>query len=103
NNMPAHPSISRHDARTIVNFILGINNPAPKTLPVQGQFLFRVPEGDPGKGTYVVRAAYTDQGAEGLPSHTVDSVILLQSPKMSPLDADRIEGGAPRDQLDEYV
>lgn len=103
NNMPAHPSISPHDARTIANFILGISKPAPKTLPVRGQFVFNVPEGDPGKGAYIVRAAYTDQGAEDLPSHTVDSVIFLRSAKLSPLDANRIEGGALRDQLDEYV
>ncbi|MDQ2658581.1 MAG: hypothetical protein M3Y60_14250, partial [Bacteroidota bacterium] len=52
---------------------------------------------------YIIRAAYTDRGATGLPSQTTDSVIFLRSPKLSPLAADRIEGGALRDQLDEYV
>ena len=103
NNMPAHPSISPHDARTIANYILSFNRQVPNTLPVQGTFRFRVPEDDNGKGTYVIRAAYTDQGAEGVPSHTTDSIILLTSPKIAPLSADRIEGGALRDQLDEYV
>lgn len=103
NNMPAHPSISPHDARTIVNYILSIHADVPKTLPVKGAFVFRVPEGDNGKGTYIIRAAYTDQGAANLPSLTTDSTILLVSPKIAPLMADRIEGGALRDQLDEYV
>jgi len=103
NNMPAHPSISPHDARTIANYILSVNKPSPKTLPTRGQFVLKVPGGDNGKGTYIIRAAYTDRGAEDLPSHTTDSVILLRSPKLSPLAADRIEGGALRDQLDEYV
>ncbi|HEU5148281.1 MAG TPA: c-type cytochrome, partial [Chryseosolibacter sp.] len=103
NNMPAHPSISAHDARTIVNYILSINKDVPKTLPVKGTFVFRVPEGDNGKGTYIIRAAYTDQGAADLPSLTTDSTIFLASPKIAPLTADRIEGGALRDQLDEYV
>lgn len=103
NNMPAHPSISRHDARTIANFILSVNRDVPATLPVKGTFIFRVPEGDNGEGTYIVRAAYTDQGATNLPSHTSDSTIFLTSPKMEPLAADKIEGGALRDQLDEYV
>lgn len=103
NNMPAHPSISPHDARTIANFILSMNREMPATLPVKGTFIFRVPEDDNGKGTYIVRAAYTDQGAANLPSHTTDSTIFLISPRIDPLTADKIEGGALRDQLDEYV
>jgi cytochrome c len=103
NNMPAHPSIRKHDARTIVNYILSINKPSPKTRPVQGRIVFDVPPGDNGKGTYIIRAAYTDRGAESVPSHTTDSTLLLQSPRLFPLNADRIEGGALRDQLDEYV
>jgi cytochrome c len=103
NNMPAHPSISRHDARTIANFILSTNTPDPATLPIKGRFSFRVPNGDTGKGHYIIRAAYTDHGAGDVPSHTVDSVLILRSPKLSPLNADVIEGGALRDQLDEYV
>ncbi|MEX2232727.1 MAG: PQQ-dependent sugar dehydrogenase, partial [Cyclobacteriaceae bacterium] len=102
NNMPAHPSISRNDARTIANFILNTNNKIPKTLPVKGSFITRIPSDDNGRGTYIIRAAYTDKGADDVPSHTTDSLILLRSPELSPLGADIIEG-AIRDQLDEYV
>jgi cytochrome c len=103
NNMPAHPSISANDARTIANYILSTNTETPATLPVKGSFVTRSPADDKGTGTYIIRAAYTDQGGDNVPSHTTDSVILLQSPKLSPLKADIIEGGAIRDQLDEYV
>ena len=103
NNMPAHPSISLHNARTIVNYILSIDRPMPETRPVEGDFVEKVPGEDNGKGSFIIRAAYTDRGANDLPSHTVDSVIILRSPKLSPLEADRIERGALRDQLDEYV
>ena len=103
NNMPAHPSISPNDARTIVNYILNINARKPQTLPVKGNFVTRPPRDDNGRGTYIIRAAYTDQGADNLPSHTTDSVIILRSPVLSPLEASKIEGGALRDQLDEYV
>jgi cytochrome c len=103
NNMPAHPSISLHDARTIAHYILNTNNEKPKTLPVKGTFAFNVPEDDNGKGHYIIRAAYTDRGGDNLPSHTTDSVILLRSPRLSPVNADIIERGAIRDQLDEYV
>ena len=103
NNMPAHPSISRNDARTMANYILSVNQEMPKSLPVEGSFATRVPDHDNGKGTYIIRAAYTDRGVGALPSHTSDSVIFLRSPRLSPFAADLIEGGALRDQLDEYV
>ena len=103
NNMPAHPSISAHDARTIANYILSVNRKKPEPIPHEGSFVTSIPGGDNGKGTYVFRAAYTDRGHDNVPSHTTDSVILLRSPKLSPLQADRIAGGALRDQLDEYV
>lgn len=103
NNMPAHPDIAPHDARTIVNYILSINNDLPKTLPPSGSYVTSVPRDDNGKGTYILRAAYTDAGADGLPSLTTDSVIFLHSPVLLPLNADVIAGGALRDQLDEYV
>ena len=103
NNMPAHPSISPNDARLIVNYILNTNAEKPATLPVQGKFVTRVPPDDSGQGTYIIRAAYTDRGAGDVPSHTTDSIIFLRSPKLDPVKADIIEGGALRDQLDEYV
>jgi cytochrome c len=103
NNMPAHPSITENDARTIVNFILSTGNPVQKSLPVSGSYKTQVPENDNGEGTYIIRAAYTDKGAEGIPAQTTDSVILLRSPKLIPVEADIKEGGALRDQLDEYV
>lgn len=103
NNMPAHPTISQNDAGIIARYILSTGNELPQPLAVSGSFVTRVPDDDNGMGTYIIRAAYTDKGAGRLPSHTTDSVILLRSPRLSPLDADEIEGGALRDQLDEYV
>ncbi len=103
NNMPAHPSITENDARTIVNYILSTNKKITQATPLQGKFVTRVPDNDNGRGTYILRAAYTDRGASGIPSHTTDSVIVLRSPKLTPIRADIIAGGAIRDQLDEYV
>lgn len=103
NNMPAHPSITENDARIIVNYVLSTNKNIAKTLPVKGTYVTRVPDDDNGKGTYIIRVAYTDQGTSDVPSHTTDSVIVLRSPKLIPIQADIIAGGAIRDQLDEYV
>jgi cytochrome c len=103
NNMPAHPSMSITDARTIANYILTINNQARNVLPGKGKYMTDVPADDNGKGTYIFRVAYTDRGAGAIPSQTSDTVLILRSPKLNPLKAEIIEGGALRDQLDEYI
>ena len=103
NNMPAHPSMSLTDARTIAEYILNITRKSGPTLPGKGRYMLNVPKDDSGKGTYIFRVAYTDRGAGEIPPLTTDTVLLLRSPLLSPLKADSIGGGAIRDQLDEYI
>lgn len=103
NNMPAHPSMSMTDARTIANYILTINSQTLPSLPGKGKYILNVPSDDNGRGTYIFRAAYTDRGAGAIPSQTSDTVLVLRSPKLNPVKAEIIEGGALRDQLDEYI
>ena len=103
NNMPAHPSMTLTDARTIAEYILNVNGKPEGSLPGKGKYLYNVPKDDGGKGTYIFRVAYTDRGAGEIPPLTTDTVLLLRSPLLNPLNADSIGGGAIRDQLDEYV
>jgi len=103
NNMPAHPSMSVNDARTIAEYILNLNQPSVASLPAKGRLNLKVPPDDNGKGTYIFRAAYTDHGSGSIPSQTTDTVLILKSPNLNPLNADIIAGGAIRDQLDEYI
>ncbi|GAA4403036.1 hypothetical protein GCM10023187_18720 [Nibrella viscosa] len=100
--MPAHPTVSQHEARTITNYILNITNKAISTLPVQGTFTPSIPEGESGNGFYILRAAYTDRPTK-VPSHTAESMVVLRRPQLIPTDADVIQGGAVRDQLDEFT
>ena len=103
NNMPAHPTMSLTDARTIANYILNINTETLPSLPGKGKYIFSVPPDDNGRGSYIFRVAYTDRGAQSIPSQTTDTVLIFRSPKLNPVKAEIIEGGALRDQLDEYV
>jgi cytochrome c len=103
NNMPAHPSMSTNDAKLIADYILNMESEERSTMPMKGVARTSVPKGENGKGTYFLRAAYTDRGADGIPRQTTDTILVLKSPKVNPLKADIIEGGALRDQLDEYV
>lgn len=103
NNMPAHPTMSMNDARNIVRYILSVNDGVKQTRPPKADYMVNLPEDDNGRGTLILRAAYTDKGYESTPKLTTDTVVVLRSPKLKPLQADEIAGGALRDQLDEYI
>jgi cytochrome c len=87
-NMPAHPSISLNDARTIVNYILSSDQKTISTLPLKGSYTPKIPEGDNGKGSIVIRAAYTDKGAKESEPLTTEEIKVLRSPQLSPGSAD---------------
>jgi cytochrome c len=103
NNMPAHPTMSLQDSRNIANYILNITRENKNQLSGKGKYLTNVPADDNEKGTFIIRAAYTDRGYQEIPSQTTDTVLLLRSPRLDPLKAEEIQGGALRDQLDEYI
>ncbi|HTE34887.1 MAG TPA: PQQ-dependent sugar dehydrogenase, partial [Chryseolinea sp.] len=102
NTMPAHPSFSITDARTIANYILTIDDPAVHVLPLKGQYKTSVPRQDNGRGTFIFRAAYRDRGTGAIAPQTADTIFALRSAKLKPLNADIIHG-ALRDLLDEYT
>jgi len=90
--MPAHPSISQNDARTILKYIMNINDKTINTLPVKGIYTARLPEGDNGNGMYIIRAAYTDKGNKAIPKLTSEATIILRSPALSPSAAEIMKG-----------
>jgi cytochrome c len=87
-NMPAHPSISFNDARTIVNYILNCNEKTIRTLPLKGNYTPKIPASDNGKGNLVIRAAYTDKGNKESGLLTTEDVKILRSHQLSPGAAD---------------
>lgn len=81
--MAAHPQLSTGDATEMVKYILNTVNEKPKTsLPVQGTYTAKLPSGDKGKGVYIVRAAYEDAGANGLPSLKSEQTFVLRNAKV---------------------
>jgi cytochrome c len=87
-SMPAHPGISLNDAKTIVNYILHCRDKTISTLPLVGSHSQKIPEGDNGKGSLIIRAAYTDKGATGAEKLTTEKVIVLKAPVLQPQLAD---------------
>lgn len=83
--MAAHPQISTADASEMVKYILNIANEKPKSsLPVKGSFTTKAPASDKNKGVYIVRAAYEDQGSNGLPALKSEQSFVLRNSKIDP-------------------
>ncbi len=78
--MAGHPQLSIDDAKDMVKYILNIANEAkPNNLPVKGKYTAKAPAADKGKGVYIVRAAYEDQGANGLPGLRSEQTFVLRN------------------------
>jgi len=83
--MPAHPTLADGDAKAIVKYVLSLAYPAAKakSLPVNGSFTTSIPVANTNaNGSFILRAAYTDRGAKGLPAQTGEQTLILQAPVM---------------------
>ncbi len=82
--MAAHPQLSTKEASDISKYILSMadQKPKEKTLPTKGAFVAKVPDNDQGNGVYIVRAAYSDKGANGMPSLQAEKSFVLRSSKV---------------------
>jgi cytochrome c len=82
--MAGHPQLSTGDASEMVKYILNIANEKPKEkgLATKGTFTAKIPSTDKGKGVFIVRAAYEDQGANGMPSLKSEQSFVLRNSKI---------------------
>ena len=102
--MPPHPSLTPADAATLARYVLSMSSAIsrPQRLPLTGGYTTaerRVPmQWDTTKfqterGSYVLRATYTDNGARGVAPLTTHAAILLRHPLLAPETADSISAG----------
>lgn len=87
--MSAHPQLAEGDAREMVKYILSLSeeNDSP-SLPVKGTYTTSVPTGDKGVGTYVLRAAYKDNGANGIEGISSAKTYILRNSNVQAIKAD---------------
>jgi cytochrome c len=80
--MPAHPALTTEQASAMVAYILSLadRKTSAGSLPVQGAYIPPAGSGDALQGVAVLRAAYTDRGANGMPAITKEKTIVLHSP-----------------------
>lgn len=78
--MAGHPQLAKDDAEEMVKYILSVSDqPAQPGLPPSGNYIAQLPEGDKGVGVFVVRAAYEDDGANGLPALGAEQTLVLRN------------------------
>ncbi|MGC3948099.1 MAG: ThuA domain-containing protein [Chryseolinea sp.] len=91
--MAAHPQLSQSDASEIIRYVLSLGDaPVVKSLPVKGTYTVNIPKGVPDQGVVIMRASYTDKGANGIPAATTEKVTLLRSASFSAATATKTEG-----------
>jgi cytochrome c len=92
-NMAAHPQIPMPDAIEIVKYILNLNETsATPSLPAAGTYTPSIPKGVSDAGVLVLRAAYTDKGANGVPEVRSEKNLILKSSAVEAGQADEVEG-----------
>ena len=81
--MPPHPQLADDDAQKMVAYILSLGQRASApSLPPSGEYTppAAASPSAPVEGAVVLRAAYTDQGAKGLPGATAEKTLVLRAP-----------------------
>ena len=80
--MPAHRQLTERDATKIVAYVLSLAdkpNEVP-SLPTQGAYIPPDSAAASATGAVVLRAAYTDRGANGLLGTLAGATVVLRSP-----------------------
>jgi cytochrome c len=92
--MPAHPKLTDEQASAMVAYILSLAEPktSAPSLPDRGAYVPPAGSGDAPKAALVLRAAYTDRGANGMPPITKEKTIVLRSPSVVVASGDLSEG-----------
>jgi cytochrome c len=92
--MPAHPALTDEQASAMLTYIMSLadRNPSAPSLPVRGVYVPPASSGDSPAGVTVLRAAYTDRGANGMPAITTEKEIVLRSPSVVVASGELSEG-----------
>ena len=92
--MPAHPQLTEEQATQIVGYILSLaDKPARSaSLPPRGAFTPDAKSAEAPQGVLVLRAAYADRGANGMPSISKEKSVVLRSPSVVVAEGQLSEG-----------
>jgi cytochrome c len=80
--MPAHPALTDAQASAMLSYIMSLADAKTTvpSLPVRGAYVPPARSSDAPQGVVVLRAEYTDRGANGMPAITKAKEVVLHSP-----------------------
>jgi cytochrome c len=92
--MPAHPALTDAQASAMVAYILSLadRKTSAPSLADRGTYLPPAGSGDAPNGVMLLRAAYTDRGANGMPAITKEKTVVLRSPSVVVASGELSEG-----------
>lgn len=92
--MPAHPALTDEQATAMLAYIMSLADrpTSGSSLPVRGSYVPPTGSGDSPKGVTVLRASYTDRGANGMPAITKEKEVVLRSPTVVVAGGELSEG-----------
>lgn len=91
--MAAHPQLPVADAEEIVNYILSLGGDRSlASLPPKGTYNAQLPPDARNQGVLVLRAAYTDKGANGMASATSEKTMVMKNASVPAGTADTWDG-----------
>jgi len=77
--MPPHPQLTDAQTTQLAAYVLSLGKKSGPSLPAKGEYTPPATNG-PAQGAVVLRASYTDNGANGLPGATTDRTLVLRAP-----------------------
>jgi cytochrome c len=94
--MPAHPQLTEAQASAMVAYIRSLAEPRSPTLPVRGSYVPAAATDSSPQGVVVLRAAYTDRGANGMRRASAEKAVVLRAPVVV------VAGGEVTDGVQKY-
>jgi cytochrome c len=82
--MPAHPALTDEQASAMLAYIMSLadRKTSVPSLPVRGAYVPPAGSGDAPTGALVLRAEYTDRGANGMPAISKEKTLVLRPPSV---------------------
>ncbi|NUO65360.1 MAG: PKD domain-containing protein [Gemmatimonadaceae bacterium] len=80
--MPAHPQLTDEQAREMLAYIMSLADKPSRapSLPTRGSYVPTAASAAAPRGVLVLRASYTDRGANGMPAIAKEQSVVLRSP-----------------------
>jgi cytochrome c len=90
--MPGHPQVTEGQASAMVAYILGLGRPSSASLPVRGSYTPAAATDSSPQGIVVLRATYTDRGANTIRGTSDDTTVVLRAPVVIVAKGDVADG-----------